>query len=87
MYVSNMQSLSLRASKIHRDQHLYEVIYEFAMFVTWITFGYKEWNIIHRELGRLFKTPAFNRDMRIKGETTVNFVDNVGCKMDTRSDE
>ena len=67
-----------------------QVIYEFAMFVTWITFGYKEWNSIHRELGRsdrhskhitsrsslyfwcrLFKTPAFNRDMRVKGESNL----------------
>lgn len=29
-----------------------QVIYEFAMFVTWITFGYKHWNSIHKELGR-----------------------------------
>jgi protein phosphatase 1 regulatory subunit 36 len=77
----------LRASKSHRDQHLYEVIFEFAMFVTWITFGYKDWNIIHRELGRLFKTQAFNRDMRIKGEATVEFFEDLGCKMDRKSDE
>ena len=57
------------------------------MFVTWITFGYKDWNSIHKELGRqasvcvvytlsllsaiicrLFKTRAFNRDMRVRGE-------------------
>ncbi|CAI8020072.1 Protein phosphatase 1 regulatory subunit 36 [Geodia barretti] len=78
---------SLRASRTHRDQHLYEVIYEFAMFVTWITFGYKDWNSIHKELGRLFKTQAFNRDVRVRGEATTGFFEELGCKMDRKSDE
>ena len=33
------------------------------MFVTWITFGYKDWNNVHRELGR-FEFTGRKREKR-----------------------
>ena len=36
-----------------------KVIYEFAMLVTWIAFSYKDWSIIHKELGRFVDNYEF----------------------------
>ena len=29
-----------------------QTIYEFTMYITWITFGYEHWKTIHDEIGR-----------------------------------
>lgn len=55
----------LRYSRWQLDQHLQEAIYEFAIFVTWITFNYDHWNTIHSVIGSLLRTTAFNKDLSV----------------------
>jgi len=68
----------LKVSRTLTDQDFYEAIYEFAMYVTWVTFSYQHWETIHRELGRLFRTPAFNRDLQASAKDTHTEVEGLG---------
>ena len=49
-----------------------QVIYEFAMYVTWVAFNYEHWKMLHNELGRVFRTMAFNRDCRFSSDGEHN---------------
>ncbi|XP_065920961.1 protein phosphatase 1 regulatory subunit 36-like [Dysidea avara] len=49
----------LQASRSKLDLELFEAIYEFVFYVTWITLHKRHWELIHDELGRIFRTDAF----------------------------
>lgn len=49
----------LKASRSKLDLELFEAIYEFAFYVTWVTFYKAHWELIREELGRIFRTDAF----------------------------
>jgi protein phosphatase 1 regulatory subunit 36 len=59
----HMKSGKSRISSTKTDRELFEVLYEFLMCVVWITFHRQHWPLIHREVGRLLRTFAFNRSV------------------------
>ncbi|XP_064403932.1 protein phosphatase 1 regulatory subunit 36-like isoform X2 [Halichondria panicea] len=56
------QAGRLRVSRTQTDKEFFEVLYEFILYVVWVTFGYKDWEVVHQQLGSFFRTPQFNRD-------------------------
>lgn len=57
---------SLKHSRTDTDRDLYEAIYETTAYTVWITFGYKQWDDILREIGSALRTKPFNKDIHCK---------------------
>ncbi|RMX40903.1 hypothetical protein pdam_00012038 [Pocillopora damicornis] len=49
-----------RSSYTSRDRELYEALYPFSAFVTYVAFRRQHLDLIQKELGRLFRSDTFN---------------------------
>ncbi|XP_072423945.1 protein phosphatase 1 regulatory subunit 36 isoform X3 [Chiloscyllium punctatum] len=55
-------------SSSNNDRQLYECLYSFCAYVTWVTFGRKNLDVIELELGRLLRSEIFNPAQNLKKE-------------------
>ncbi|XP_013409842.1 protein phosphatase 1 regulatory subunit 36 [Lingula anatina] len=57
---------SSRVSTTRTDRVLYENLYNFCIFFTWVAFRRKDLNSIKVELGRMLRSDTFNPAIRVK---------------------
>lgn len=63
---------------MHNDQQFFEILYEFLLLTTWICYGYENWATIQSELGKFFRTSAFNRDDIARSDDARVELDGLG---------
>lgn len=66
-----------RSSDTSRDREMYEALYTFASYVTYITFRRQHLDLIQRELGRMFRSDTFNPAGRPKAVEEVYAMDRL----------
>lgn len=66
-----------RSSDTSRDREMYEALYTFAAFVTYITFRRQHLDLIQKELGRMFRSDTFNPAGRPKAIEEVYALDRL----------
>ncbi|XP_031554611.1 protein phosphatase 1 regulatory subunit 36-like [Actinia tenebrosa] len=66
-----------RVSSTAKDGHLYEFLYRFSSYVTYITFRRQHLDLIHKELGRMFRSETFNPAGRPKEIKEVYAMDRL----------
>ncbi|XP_065833188.1 protein phosphatase 1 regulatory subunit 36-like [Oscarella lobularis] len=59
-----------RSSRSHYDRRLYESVYDFLILAAWLTFGQQHWELICKEIGRVFRTQTFNMCSRLCDSNT-----------------
>ncbi|XP_078419517.1 protein phosphatase 1 regulatory subunit 36 [Cetorhinus maximus] len=57
-------------SSTHKDRQLYESFYSYCAYVTWVTYGRKNLDVINSEIGRLLRSDFFNPAQKVKREET-----------------
>ncbi|XP_072895550.1 protein phosphatase 1 regulatory subunit 36 [Hemitrygon akajei] len=55
-------------SATHKDRQLYECLYAYSIYVTWVTFGRKNMDLIRDEIGQLLRSDIFNPAPKVKDE-------------------
>ncbi|XP_071963671.1 protein phosphatase 1 regulatory subunit 36-like [Antedon mediterranea] len=55
-----------RVSSTYRDRLMYESLYKFCVYVVWIAFRRRDYDVIHKEVGRLLRSDVFNPALRVK---------------------
>eukprot|EP00731_Ephydatia_muelleri_P027333 Em0019g206a len=81
---------SLKHSRTDTDRDLYEAIYETTVYTVWITFGYKQWVDIHREIGGALRTKPFNKDIHhnnLKSQQSKVVLDTDGHNFASQMEE
>ncbi|CAH3153215.1 unnamed protein product [Porites evermanni] len=66
-----------RSSDTSRDREMYEALYTFAAYVTYITFRRQHLDLIQKELGRMFRSDTFNPAGRPKAIEEVYVIDRL----------
>uniref|UniRef100_UPI00398E50FD protein phosphatase 1 regulatory subunit 36 n=1 Tax=Pristiophorus japonicus TaxID=55135 RepID=UPI00398E50FD len=54
----------------HKDRHLFECLYTYCTYVTWVTYSRKNMDVIKSEVGRLLRSNVFNKAQLQKGVET-----------------
>ncbi|XP_029453965.1 protein phosphatase 1 regulatory subunit 36 isoform X2 [Rhinatrema bivittatum] len=55
-----------RGSATHKDRKFFEYLYNFCIYMAWVTFEHKNLQVIQEEIGRLLRSDTFNPDIREK---------------------
>ncbi|XP_053545032.1 protein phosphatase 1 regulatory subunit 36 [Bombina bombina] len=55
-----------KASATKTDRRFYECLYSFCVFLAWVVFRRRELHVIQEEVGRLFRSNAFNPDLSLR---------------------
>ncbi|XP_029205519.2 protein phosphatase 1 regulatory subunit 36-like [Acropora millepora] len=66
-----------RNSDTNRDRDLFEALYTFAAYVTYITFRRQHLDLIQKELGRMFRSDTFNPAGRPQAIEEVYAIDRL----------
>ncbi|XP_048586607.1 protein phosphatase 1 regulatory subunit 36 isoform X2 [Nematostella vectensis] len=66
-----------RCSNTEKDRDMYETLYTFASYVTFITFRRQHLDLIQKELGRMFRSDTFNPASRPKEIQEVYAIDRL----------
>ncbi|KAM4664818.1 protein phosphatase 1 regulatory subunit 36 [Discoglossus pictus] len=53
-----------KGSATAKDRKFYECLYSFSIYLAWVVFRHKELDVIQEEVGRLFRSDAFNPALR-----------------------
>ncbi|XP_067894342.1 protein phosphatase 1 regulatory subunit 36 isoform X2 [Heterodontus francisci] len=60
--------VTVMASSTHKDRKLFECLYSYCAYVTWVTNERKNLDAIESEIGRLLRSDTFNFARKVKSE-------------------
>ncbi|XP_070578619.1 protein phosphatase 1 regulatory subunit 36-like isoform X2 [Ptychodera flava] len=58
-----------RVSSTYKDREMYETFYKYCVYVIWIVFRRKEFELVNKEIGRMLRSDVFNPALRVKHAT------------------
>nr|XP_006812380.1 PREDICTED: protein phosphatase 1 regulatory subunit 36-like isoform X2 [Saccoglossus kowalevskii] len=58
-----------RVSSTYKDRETYETFYKFCVYVVWVVFRRKEFELVSKEIGRMLRSDVFNPALRVKHAT------------------
>ncbi|XP_033127774.1 protein phosphatase 1 regulatory subunit 36-like isoform X2 [Anneissia japonica] len=75
-----------RVSSTYRDRLMYESLYKFCVYVVWIAFRRKDYDVIHKEVGRILRSDVFNPALRVKNAPPEDDLAEQDKKLQTEID-
>ncbi|XP_077997936.1 protein phosphatase 1 regulatory subunit 36-like isoform X2 [Glandiceps talaboti] len=66
-----------RVSSTYKDRDTYETFYKYCVYVVWVVFRRKEFELVNKEIGRMLRSDVFNPALRVKHATDKNKEDSI----------